>query len=86
MPAEIGCSMQSIYVNVLFVLVQQVSHGAVQFMVYEELRKFVVDLKSNGSKKNLGTDVKVLVSLVFFDSCQITHPVSEGRLFFYLLI
>lgn len=44
-------------------LLQQVSHGAVQFMVYEELRKFVVGFKCKESNKNLGSDAKLLVSL-----------------------
>ena len=44
-------------------LLQQVSHGAVQFMVYEELRKFVGDFKSKEKGKTPKTDVKLLVSL-----------------------
>ncbi|CBI17440.3 unnamed protein product, partial [Vitis vinifera] len=41
----------------------QVSHGAVQFMVYEELRKFVVEFKCKESNKNLGSDAKLLDSV-----------------------
>lgn len=40
-----------------------VSHGAVQFMVYEELRKFVVEFKCKESNKNLGSDAKLLDSV-----------------------
>jgi hypothetical protein len=45
------------------VLLQQVSHGAIQFTAYEELRKVIVDLKSKGSKKDSESDDKLLVSL-----------------------
>lgn len=61
--------MLSIYVNSVMLL-QQVSHGAVQFMVYEELRKFVVDLKSKESRKTLESDVKLLVS---FSNQYLSH-------------
>ena len=44
-------------------LLQQVSHGAIQFTAYEELRKVIVDLKSKGSKKDSESDDKLLVSL-----------------------
>ena len=35
----------------VFVLLQQVSHGAIQFTTYEELRKGITDFKSKDRKK-----------------------------------
>jgi hypothetical protein len=53
----------------VFVLLQQVSHGAIQFTAYEELRKVIVDLKSKGSKKDSESDDKLLVSL--YNQCPL---------------
>ncbi|XLT75746.1 hypothetical protein HN873_032020, partial [Arachis hypogaea] len=36
----------------LFLVLQQVSHGTVQFTAYEELRKVIVDIKHRGSKRH----------------------------------
>lgn len=47
----------------VFLLFQQVSHGAIQFTAYEELRKVIVDIKSKDSKTNSQFDDKLLVSL-----------------------
>ena len=46
----------------VFVLLQQVSHGAVQFTAYEELRKGIIDFKSKDRKKDSESDDKLLVS------------------------
>ena len=46
----------------VFVLVQQVSHGAIQFTAYEELRKGIIDFKSKDRKKDSESDDKLLVS------------------------
>lgn len=43
-------------------LFQQVSHGATQFTVYEELRKIVIDLKSRKKKSSESSEI-VLVTL-----------------------
>ncbi|KAL6224559.1 hypothetical protein ACLB2K_003414 [Fragaria x ananassa] len=40
-----------------------VSHGAIQFTAYEELRKIIVDLKSKKSTSNSGSSDTVLVYL-----------------------
>ncbi|XP_059435744.1 folate transporter 1, chloroplastic isoform X2 [Corylus avellana] len=40
-----------------------VSHGAIQFTAYEELRKVIVDFKSKGSKKDSESDDKLLKSV-----------------------
>lgn len=53
----------------VFVLLQQVSHGAIQFTAYEELREVIVDLKSKGSKKDSESDDKLLVSL--YNQCPL---------------
>lgn len=42
-------------------LFQQVSHGAIQFTAYEELRKVIIDLKSRKSAKKSGSCDAVLV-------------------------
>ena len=47
----------------MFVLLQQVSHGAIQFTAYEELRNVIIDFKSKDSKKDSESDDKLLVSL-----------------------
>lgn len=47
-----------------YVLFQQVSHGAVQFTAYEELRKVTIDLKSRKIKENHGSDDKILVCIL----------------------
>lgn len=41
---------------------QQVSHGAIQFTAYEELRKTIVDLKSKGSEIQNQNPDQLLVS------------------------
>jgi len=41
---------------------QQVSHGAIQFTAYEELRKVIVDFKSKGSTVHNQNPDKLLVS------------------------
>jgi len=45
-----------------FCALQQVSHGAIQFTAYEELRKTIVDLKSKGSDKQCQNPDQLLVS------------------------
>lgn len=55
------CSLQ------IFMLFQQVSHGAIQFTAYEELRKVVVDFKSKKSRRHSGSADSVLV---FLCSCS----------------
>jgi len=41
---------------------QQVSHGAIQFTAYEELRKIIVDFKSKRSTVHNQNPDKLLVS------------------------
>lgn len=45
-----------------FCALQQVSHGAIQFTAYEELRKTIVDFKSKGSDKQHQNPDQLLVS------------------------
>lgn len=48
-------------------LLQQVSHGAIQFTAYEELRKVIFDYKSKGSKRNYKTsDADPLVCIPIY--------------------
>ncbi|KAK4754080.1 hypothetical protein SAY87_002184 [Trapa incisa] len=44
-------------------LLLQVSHGAIQFTAYEELRKFIIETKSEGRIERPGTADKVLNSV-----------------------
>lgn len=44
-------------------LLQQVSHGAIQFTTYEELRKAIVDYKFKRSKQNPDNGDNTLVSI-----------------------
>jgi len=46
----------------LFIMSQQVSHGAIQFTAYEELRKVIVDFKSKRSTVHNQNPDKLLVS------------------------
>ncbi|KAL1336590.1 hypothetical protein AAHE18_10G073400 [Arachis hypogaea] len=46
----------------LFLVLQQVSHGTVQFTAYEELRKVIVDIKHRGSKRHRQNPDDLLVS------------------------
>lgn len=55
----------------VFVLFQQVSHGAIQFTAYEELRKIIVDLKSKKSTSNSGSSDTVLVYLYQYTWCSV---------------
>lgn len=50
-------------------LFQQVSHGAIQFTAYEELRKVIVDLKSQKSTEKSGSSDTVLVGCHLEESC-----------------
>lgn len=60
----------------VFVLFQQVSHGAIQFTAYEELRKVIIDFKSKDSKTNSQFDDKLLVSLCNRCSFGIFFPLT----------
>ncbi|XP_062144438.1 folate transporter 1, chloroplastic isoform X1 [Alnus glutinosa] len=53
----------ALYKGIVPGLFLQVSHGAIQFTTYEELRKVIVDLKSKGSKKDSESDDKLLKSV-----------------------
>lgn len=46
-----------------FVAVQQVTHGAIQFTTYEELRKFAINYRTDGSEINSITADTSLVNL-----------------------
>lgn len=55
---------------------QQVSHGAIQFTVYEELRKVIVDFRSKYHPKDSAKDDKLLVSPCNQYSLDICVPVT----------
>lgn len=42
--------------------VQQITHGAIQFTAYEELRKMVISFRTTESEQSLDTAVNSLVS------------------------
>lgn len=46
-------------------LLQQVTHGAIQFTAYEELRKAVVEFRSADSEED-SSAVELLVTLYFY--------------------
>lgn len=48
-------------------LLQQVTHGAIQFTAYEELRKAVVEFRSADSEED-SSAVELLVTLYFYHS------------------
>lgn len=48
-------------------LLQQVTHGAIQFTAYEELRKAVVEFRSADSEED-SSAVELLVTLYFYYS------------------
>lgn len=64
-----------------------VSHGAIQFTAYEELRKVIVDLKSKESKKESERDDKLLNSVDYavlgasskFAAILLTYPFQVVR-------
>ncbi|KAI9109685.1 hypothetical protein K1719_019315 [Acacia pycnantha] len=55
--------LRALYRGIVPSLFLQVSHGAMQFMVYEELRKVIVDLKSKESKMHHQNPDKLLNSM-----------------------
>lgn len=58
--SSIYCSFHHAIFLVL-VFLQQVTHGAIQFTAYEELRKVMVNYRSGENKMNLSAD-NLLVS------------------------
>ncbi|XP_072090867.1 folate transporter 1, chloroplastic isoform X2 [Arachis hypogaea] len=52
-----------------------VSHGAVQFTAYEELRKVIVDIKHRGSKRHLQNPDDLLVQFL------VSSSLKEGSIF-----
>lgn len=58
-------------------LLQQVTHGAIQFTAYEELRKAVVEFRSADSEEN-SSAVELLVTLFFYYSMNFDSNSEDG--------
>ncbi|XP_057746932.1 folate transporter 1, chloroplastic isoform X3 [Arachis stenosperma] len=78
---------RALYRGIVPGLFLQVSHGAVQFTAYEELRKVIVDIKHRGSKRHLqnpddllnSADYAVLGATSKIAAILLTYPFQVMR-------